>query len=46
MKWIDLKISSPVLVHEPLILIQSNQADNPEAEFSPVQSGYNRECIK
>ena len=42
MKWIELKRSSPVQIHEPLILIQSNPADNPEAESSPVQSGHNR----
>ena len=33
---------SPVQIHEPLILIQSNPADDPEAESSPVQSGHNR----
>ena len=41
MKWIELKRSSPVQIHEPLILIQSNPADNPEAESSPAQSGHN-----
>ena len=35
-KWIELKRSSPVQIHEPLILIQSNPADDPEAESSPV----------
>ena len=42
MEWIELKRSSPVQIHEPLILIQSNPADDPEAESSPVQSGHNR----
>ena len=42
MEWIELKRSSPVQVHEPLILIQSNPADDPEFEYSPVQSGHNR----
>ena len=42
MKWIELKRSSPVHIHESLILIQSNPADDPEAESSPVQSGHNR----
>ena len=42
MKWIELKRSSPVQIHEPLILIQSNPADDPEAESSLVQSGHNR----
>ena len=42
MEWIELKRSSPVQIHEPLILIQSNPADEPEAESSPVQSGHNR----
>ena len=42
MKWIELKRSSPVQIHESLILIQSNPADDPEAESSPVQSGHNR----
>ena len=32
MKWNELKGSSPVQIHEPLILIQSNPADDPEAE--------------
>ena len=41
MKWIELKRSSPVQIHEPLILIQSNPADDPEAESIPVQSGHN-----
>ena len=38
----ELKRSSPVQIHEALILIQSNPADDPEAESSPVQSGHNR----
>ena len=42
MEWIELKWSSPVQIHEPLILIQSNPADDPESQSSPVQSGYNR----
>ena len=42
MKWIELKGSSLVQIHEPLILIQSNPADDPEAQSSPVQSGHNR----
>ena len=42
MEWIELKRSSPVQIHEPLILIQSNPADDPEFESSPVQSGHNR----
>ena len=42
MKWIELKRSSPVEIHESLILIQPNPADDPEAESSPVQSGHNR----
>ena len=42
MKWIELKRSSPVQIHVPLILIQSNPADDLEAESSPVQSGHNR----
>ena len=42
MKCIDLKRSSPVQIHEPLILIQSNPADDPEAESSPVQARHNR----
>ena len=42
MEWIELKRSSPVQIHEPLILIQSNPADEPESESSPVQSGHNR----
>ena len=42
MEWIELKRSSPVQIHEALILIQSNPADDPEAESSPVQSGHNR----
>ena len=41
-EWIELKRSSPVQIHEPLILIQSNPADDPESESSPVQSGHNR----
>ena len=40
MKWIELKRSSPVQIHEPLILIQSNPTHDPEAEPSPVQSGH------
>ena len=42
MEWIELKRSSPIRIHEPLILIQSNPADDPESESSPVQSGHNR----
>ena len=42
MEWIGLKRSSPVRIHELLILIQSNPADYPEYESSPVQSGHNR----
>ena len=42
MEWIELKRSSPVQIHEPLILIQSNPADDPASESSPVQSGHNR----
>ena len=42
MEWIELKRSSPVQIHEPLILIQSNPADDVESESSPVQSGHNR----
>ena len=42
MEWIELKRSSPVQIHEPLILIQSNPADDPETESSSVQSGHNR----
>ena len=42
MEWIELKRSSPVRIHEPLILIQSNPADGPERESRPVQSGHNR----
>ena len=42
MEWIEFKRSSPVQIHEALILIQSNPADDPEAESSPVQSGHNR----
>ena len=34
MEWIELKRSSPVQIHEPLILIQSNPADEPESESS------------
>ena len=45
MEWIELKRSSPVQIHEPLILIQSNPADDPEFESSPVQSGHNRAVI-
>ena len=42
MKWIELERSSPVQIHEPLVVIQSNPTDDPEAESSPVQSGHNR----
>ena len=42
MEWIELKRSSPVQIHESLILIQSNLANDPEAESSPVKSGHNR----
>ena len=42
MKWTELKRSSPVQIHGSLILIQSNPADDPEPESSPVQSGHNR----
>ena len=42
MKWIELKGSSPVQIHEPPILIQSNPADDLEAESSPVQSENNK----
>ena len=42
MEWIESKRSSPVQIQEPLILIQSNPADDPESESSPVQSGHNR----
>ena len=42
MEWIELKRSSPIRIHEPLILIQSNPADGPEYDSSPVQSGHNR----
>ena len=42
MEWIELKRSSPVQIHEPLILIQSNPSDDPESESSPDQSGHNR----
>ena len=41
MEWIELKRSSPVQIHEPLILIQSNPAEDPESESNPVQSGHN-----
>ena len=41
MKWIELKRSSPVQIHESLILIQSNPADDTEAESCLVQSGHN-----
>ena len=41
MEWIELERSGPVQIHEPLILIQSNPADDPESESSPVQSGHN-----
>ena len=41
MEWIELERSSPVQIHELLILIQSNPADDPESESSPVQSGHN-----
>ena len=42
MEWIEFKRSSPAQIHESLILIQSNPADHPESESSPVQSGHNR----
>ena len=42
MKWIELRGSGPVQIHEPLILIQSNPADDTETESSPVKSGHNR----
>ena len=42
MKWIELKIFIPVQIHDPLILIQSNPAEDPEAESSPDQCGHNR----
>ena len=42
MEWIELKRSSSIRIHEPLILIQSNPADDPESESSPDQSGHNR----
>ena len=45
MEWIELKRSSPVQIHEPLILIQSNPAEDPEYESSPVRSGQNRVII-
>ena len=45
MEWIELKRSSPIQIHEPLILIQSNPADDPESESSSVQSGHNRASI-
>ena len=45
MEWIELKRSSPVQIHEPLILIQSNPSDDPESESGPVQSGHNRKDI-
>ena len=41
MEWIELKRSSPVQIHEPLILIQSIPPDEPESESSPAQSGHN-----
>ena len=41
MEWIELERSSPVQIHQPLILIQSNPAGDPESESSPVQSGHN-----
>ena len=41
MEWIELKRSSPIQIHELLILIQSNPADEPEYESSPVRSGHN-----
>ena len=45
MEWIELKRSSPIQIHEPLILIQSNPVDGPESESSPVQSRHNRVSI-
>ena len=42
MEWIEFKRSSPVQIHEPLILIQSNPADDSESESSHVQSGHSR----
>ena len=42
MKWIELKRSNLVQIHEPPILIQSNPADDPETESSPVQSENNK----
>ena len=42
MEWIELLRSSPVQIQDPLILIQSSSADDPEPESSPVQSRYNR----
>ena len=42
MEWIELLRSSPVQIHDPLILIQSSPADDPETESSPVQSIHNR----
>ena len=38
MECIELKRSSQVQIHEPLILIQSNPSDDPESESSPVQN--------
>ena len=40
MKWIELTRSSPVQVHEPLILIQSNPADDPEAASNQDTTDY------
>ena len=45
MERIELKRSSPIQIHEPLILIQTNPADHPESESSPVHSGHNRVSI-
>ena len=42
MKRIELQRSSPVQIHEPPILIQSNPADDSVAQSSPVQSEHNR----
>ena len=36
MNWIELKRSSPVQIHEPLTLIQSNPAE--DQKLNPVQS--------
>ena len=42
LKWIELNRPSPVQIHETLILIQSNPAEDPEAQSRPVQSGHIR----